>query len=114
LTSGFSRRFDDRLQGTTWWDDPPLLAQTFGHTSEDNSKTMSIPSQHHTSVTTPPGRRYASRREAMAYMRVGSTKMNELLQAQMIAAKKYGAKVIVDLDSVDAYIAALPNVGSPS
>ena len=50
----------------------------------------------------------------MSYMRVGSTKLNELLQAQLIAAKKYGAKVIVDLDSVDTYIAALPNVGSPN
>jgi hypothetical protein len=63
---------------------------------------------------TPPGKRYATRRETMSYMRVGSTKLNELLQAQLIAAKKYGAKVIVDLDSVDTYIAALPNVGSPN
>jgi hypothetical protein len=50
----------------------------------------------------------------MSYMRVGSTKLNELLQGQLIVAKKYGAKVIVDLDSVDAYIAALPNVGARS
>jgi hypothetical protein len=57
-------------------------------------------------------RRYASRKEAMAYMRVGSTKMNELMQAGLIAAKKHGVKVIVDLDSVDNYYAALPDVGA--
>jgi hypothetical protein len=73
---------------------------------------MSISSQHHTSVTIPPGRRYATRLEAMRYMRIGSTKMNELMQAKLIVAKKDGAKVIVCLDSVDAYYTALPNVGA--
>jgi hypothetical protein len=61
-----------------------------------------------------PGKRYASRKEAMAYMRVGSTKMNELMQAGLIAAKKHGVKVIVDLDSVDQYYEALPNVRAQS
>jgi hypothetical protein len=59
-----------------------------------------------------PGRRYASRKEAMAYMRVGSTKLNELMQCQAILAKKDGVKVIVDLDSVDQYYEALPSVGA--
>jgi hypothetical protein len=59
-----------------------------------------------------PGRRWASRKEAMAHMRVGSTKMNEILQAGLIVAKKHGVKVIIDLDSVDQYVEALPNVGA--
>jgi hypothetical protein len=77
-------------------------------------------SQSQTGVTTmietatAPGRRWASRKEAMAHMRVGSTKMNEILQAGLITAKKHGAKVIVDLNSVDQYVEALPNVGSRS
>jgi hypothetical protein len=57
-------------------------------------------------------RRWASRKEAMTYARVGATKMNALLQSQAILAKKDGRKVIVDLDSVDTYYGALPDVGS--
>jgi hypothetical protein len=57
-------------------------------------------------------RRWASRKEAMTYMRVGATRMNELLQAGLIFAKKNGRKVIVDLDSVDHYYESLPNVGA--
>jgi excisionase family DNA binding protein len=56
-------------------------------------------------------KRYATRQEAMSYLNIGSTKMNTLLQGQVIAAKKIGRKVLVDLDSVDSYYAALPNVG---
>jgi hypothetical protein len=59
-----------------------------------------------------PGRRYASRKEAMAYMRVGSTKMNELMQSQAIIAMKDGVKVIIDLDSVDSYRETLPRIGA--
>jgi len=57
-------------------------------------------------------RRWASRKEAMAYGRIGSTRMNELLQSQAILAKKHGRKVIIDLNSVDLYYLALPNVGA--
>jgi hypothetical protein len=56
--------------------------------------------------------RWATRREGMIYARVGSTKMNELMQSGRIHAKKDGKKVIVDLNSIDAYYAALPAVGS--
>ena len=48
----------------------------------------------------------------MAYMRVGSTKMNELMQSQAILAKKDGGKVIIDLDSLDNYYDGLPDVGA--
>jgi hypothetical protein len=50
----------------------------------------------------------------MAYARIGSTKMNELLQGNSILAKKHGRKVIVDLNSIDAFYGALPDVGSAS
>jgi hypothetical protein len=59
-----------------------------------------------------PQHRWATRREAMAYARMGSTKMNDLLQGRAILAKKHGRKVIVDLNSIDAFYAALPDVGS--
>jgi hypothetical protein len=62
---------------------------------------------------TEPSRphRWATRCEAMAYARIGSTKMNELLQSGRIYAKKDGRKVIVCLDSVDRYYGSLPDVG---
>ena len=55
--------------------------------------------------------RWATRKEAMAYARIGSTLMNDLLQSRRIYAKKLGAKVLVDLNSVDDFIAAAPDVG---
>jgi hypothetical protein len=58
------------------------------------------------------GKRWASRKEAMAHMRVGSTRMNELMQSQAILAKKDGGKVIVCLDSCDSYYEALPRIGA--
>jgi hypothetical protein len=54
--------------------------------------------------------RWATRLEAMAYARVGSTKMNEWLHSRRIFAKKLGNKVIVDLNSVDDLIASAPDV----
>jgi hypothetical protein len=57
-------------------------------------------------------RRWASRKEAMLYARVGSTKMNELMQSQALFAKKNGVKVIIDLNSVDDYYEALPNAAA--
>ena len=59
-------------------------------------------------------KRYASRKEAMDYMRIGSTKLNDLMNAKVFVAKKEGRKVIIDLDSVDRYYEALPNVGAQS
>jgi hypothetical protein len=57
-------------------------------------------------------RRWATRQEAMTYGRVGSTLMNELMQSRSIVAKKQGNKVIVDLNSIDDYYDALPQIGA--
>ena len=43
--------------------------------------------------------------------RFWSTKFNELTHAKKILAKKDGAKVIVDLNSIDDYYDSLPEVG---
>ena len=56
--------------------------------------------------------RWATRQEAMAYGKIGATKMNELMQGGRIVAKKDGNKVIVDLNSIDDHYDALPQVGA--
>jgi len=57
--------------------------------------------------------RWATRKEAMAYGKVGSTKMNELLQGRRILAKKLdNKKVLIDLNSIDALYVALPEVAN--
>jgi hypothetical protein len=57
--------------------------------------------------------RWASRKEAIAYARVGATTMNHLMREGRIHAKKLdGKKVLVDLNSIDALYAALPSVGA--
>jgi hypothetical protein len=55
--------------------------------------------------------RWAPRLKAMAYGDFGATRFNELTHAKKIIAKKDGAKVIVDLNSIDDYYAGLPAVG---
>jgi len=47
----------------------------------------------------------------MTYAKVGATTMNELMRGHRIFAKKLAKKVLVDLNSVDDLIAALPDVG---
>jgi hypothetical protein len=54
--------------------------------------------------------RWATRTEAMIYAKIGATTMNELMHSRRIFAKKLGNKVLVDLNSVDDLIAALPDV----
>ena len=55
--------------------------------------------------------RWAPRLKAMQYGgEIGVTHMNKLMQTGKIRAKKDGKKVIVDLNSIDQYYAALPNV----
>jgi hypothetical protein len=57
--------------------------------------------------------RWATRREAIAYARVGATTLNHLMRNGRIHAKKLdGKKVLVDLNSIDALYAALPSVGA--
>jgi hypothetical protein len=55
--------------------------------------------------------RWAPRLQGMAYGHLGATKFNELTHAKKIIAKKDGTKVIVDLNSIDDYYDALPEVG---
>ena len=55
--------------------------------------------------------RWASRLEGMAYGKIGSTKFNELMHTKKIRAKKDGSRVKVDLNSIDDYHDALPDVG---
>ncbi len=60
---------------------------------------------------TPP--RWASRIEAMEYARVGQTKFHELMRDRRIVAKKLdGKKVLVDLNSIDALYARMPEVAN--
>lgn len=57
--------------------------------------------------------RWAPRLKAMKYGgEIGVTHMNKLMQTGKIRAKKDGKKVIVDLNSIDQYYAALPNVAA--
>jgi hypothetical protein len=44
-------------------------------------------------------------------MRIGPTKLQELMNAKLITAKKLNDKVLIDLDSVDALYDRLPDVG---
>jgi hypothetical protein len=58
-------------------------------------------------------RRWASRKEAIAYARVGATTMNHLMREGRIHAKKLDSKkVLVDLNSIDALYDVLPRVGA--
>jgi hypothetical protein len=57
-------------------------------------------------------RRWATRQEAMAYARLGATKMNDLMHGRFIFAKKLDGKVLVDLNSIDDFYGALPDVGA--
>ena len=48
----------------------------------------------------------------MHYGKTSATTLNRLMQQGLIVAKKRGATVIVDLNSVDDYYARLPQVGA--
>jgi hypothetical protein len=57
--------------------------------------------------------RWASRKEALTYARIGATTLNHLMRAGRIHAKTLdGKKVLIDLNSIDALYAALPDVGA--
>ncbi|MGJ0505646.1 MAG: hypothetical protein ACR652_00640 [Methylocystis sp.] len=54
--------------------------------------------------------RVLAKREAAKYIGCGLTKIDELIGAQKIAAKRISkTKVVVFVDSLDAYLDALPN-----
>jgi hypothetical protein len=54
--------------------------------------------------------RWATRQEALNYSKMGSTTLNSLMQRRRVTAKKLGHKVVVDLNSIDAYYESLPDV----
>jgi hypothetical protein len=55
--------------------------------------------------------RWGTRAEGMEHGKFGSTFMNELMRSKKIIAKKDGSRVKIDLNSIDDYLEALPNVG---
>jgi hypothetical protein len=55
-------------------------------------------------------KRWVKRKVAMAYAAdAGATHFNDLVKTGRIRAKKDGPKLIVDLDSIDEYMEALPD-----
>jgi hypothetical protein len=64
-----------------------------------------------TQATTNP--RWATRKEAMQYARVGATKFSELIRDRRIVAKRLDAKkLVIDLGSIDRLYDSLPHGGS--
>jgi hypothetical protein len=55
--------------------------------------------------------RWGTRLEGMAHGKFGATFMNQLMHDKKIVAKKDGGRVKIDLNSIDDYLEALPNVG---
>jgi excisionase family DNA binding protein len=55
-------------------------------------------------------RRLVSVREAFAYLKVGRSKGFQLIHDGSLTAVKFGNRFLVDLDSIDAFIASLPSV----
>jgi excisionase family DNA binding protein len=53
--------------------------------------------------------RVVSAKEAMRYLAIGETKLHELLNAGRIQAKKSGNRLLITVESLDAYIDSLPN-----
>jgi len=63
-----------------------------------------------TAIETATGLRLASVKEACRYGKFSTTKCYELINAGRIKAKKFDTRTLVDLDSIDAMYAALPNL----
>ncbi|WP_245476747.1 helix-turn-helix domain-containing protein [Bradyrhizobium sp. Leo170] len=61
-------------------------------------------------VVTPTGRRLATIKEACRYGRFSHTKCYELINAKRIRAYKFDTRTLVDLDSIDAMFASLPEM----
>jgi hypothetical protein len=55
--------------------------------------------------------RWGTRAEGMAHGKFGPTYMNQLMHEKKIIAKKDGGRVKIDLNSIDDFLEALPNVG---
>lgn len=55
-------------------------------------------------------RRWGSRKQAMLEANVGPTKLNEMMMAGRIVAKRLDGKVQIDLDSIQDLYEGLPSV----
>jgi hypothetical protein len=63
-----------------------------------------------TEITRP---HWATRREALAYAKVGATKLSELIKHRRIVAKRLdGKKILIDLNSIDRLYDSLPDGAS--
>jgi hypothetical protein len=63
-----------------------------------------------TQATSP---RWATRKEAIQYARVGATKFSELIKDRRIVAKRLdGKKLLIDLLSIDRLYDSLPDGAS--
>ena len=61
-------------------------------------------------IDTATGHRLASVKDACRYGKFSHTKCYELINAGRIKAKKFDARTLIDLDSIDAMYAALPDL----
>jgi hypothetical protein len=62
-----------------------------------------------TEITTHP-HRWATRKEALAYAKVGATKLSEIIKERRIVAKRLdGKKLLIDLLSIDRLYDSLPD-----
>jgi excisionase family DNA binding protein len=52
--------------------------------------------------------RVVSAKEAMRYLSIGETKLHELLNAGSLTARKNGNRLLIEVESLDAYIDSLP------
>jgi hypothetical protein len=60
-------------------------------------------------ITTPPRKRYVPRKVAFNALNVGTTKGHDLINRGRIKAKKLDGKTLIDMDSVDEFLASLPD-----
>jgi hypothetical protein len=56
-----------------------------------------------------PRKRCASRKLGFKVLGVGNTKGHDLINRGLIRAKKLDGKTLIDLDSVDDFLASLPD-----
>ena len=61
-------------------------------------------------IDTATGHRLATIKEACLYGKFSHTKCYELINTGRIKAKKFDARTLIDLDSIDAMYAALPDL----
>jgi hypothetical protein len=56
-----------------------------------------------------PRKRYVPRKVGFKALNVGNTKGHDLINRGLIRAKKLDGKTLIDLDSVDEFLASLPD-----